>query len=217
MGLIGAGLGALAGGIASIFAGPAPTYKSANFNDDLDLTTSNQRAGRSASELAGISTEGAAASGQALMGSPEQRAREETALGGASGPELSDAIARRAQKSYGRDITQMNRQAQVYGTNQKYKDEAANFQLNQAKQKMDMYQKQIQQQVDREQQAAMFSVLSNLTQGVGAMAGASVAKIMQTNPNAYDRAVANGSVAGPPKPGMMAYGFATDREVMNGR
>lgn len=182
MGLIGALGGGLLGGIAGLFAGPAPTYKNAQFNNDVDLNESNKLAGRSASDMSAMSMEGAKESGQGLMGSPEQRARADTALGGATPTDLQDAIARRSQKTFDRDMTALQRKSVVSGVDQAYKNKATNFALNQAKQEQDQYQRKVSQQVEREKQAAAFSVLGNLTQGVGAMAGAGVAKIMKTNP-----------------------------------
>lgn len=184
MGLIGAGLGGLLGGIAGLFAGPAPTYKNAQFNNQGDLAESDRLAGRSASDLAGVRTEGTKEAGQGLMGSAESRARADTAMGGATPTDVQDAIARRSQKTFDRDVTSLQRKSVVSGVDQAYKNKATNFALNQAKQQQDQYQRQVSQQVEREKQAAAFSVLGNLTQGVGALAGAGVAKIMQTNPNA---------------------------------
>lgn len=183
MGLIGTLGGGLISGIAGLLAGPAPTYKNAQFNNGVDLDESNKLASRSASDLSTMSTEGAKESGQGLMGSPEQRARTDTALGGATPTDLQDAIARRSQKTFGRDVTNLQRNATVYGVGRHYQDQQTNFALNQAKTQTDLYQKKVSQQIDREKQAAAFSVLNNLTQGAGSVIGAGVGKIMQTNPN----------------------------------
>lgn len=202
MGLIGAGLGGLLGGIAGLFAGPAPTYKSASFNNQVDLDELKSRAARTPEELQRMQMEGTG-DAAVMQGSPEQVQTERTALGNASGADVSDALARRSQRQFGNSLATLHRQSQIDSVNKHYGQVDTAHQMEQAKTQLDLYQRQLEQQADREQEAARYSVLGNLLQGVGNVVGTGVANLMKPpTPNTYDKGVQAGTNFGPNKAGM---------------
>jgi len=205
MGLIGAGLGSAVGGLAGLLAGPAPVMKRANFNNQVDLDEMKARSERGAGELERMRMEGT--EGAAIMqGTPEQAKIEQTALGGANGADVSDALSRRSQKNFGHDISKLQRQAKVDSVNDHYEQVQTSAAMNSAKSQMDEYQRAAEQQAGREQDAARYSVLSSVLQGVGQWAGMGVAG-MKPSGNSMDMQIQEGVAAGPPKPGQRAYGF----------
>ena len=179
MGLIGTGLGALAGGITSLLAGPAPEYQRARFNSGVDLDDLDRRAKRGPEELAKMQMEGTQ-DASVMQGSPDQLANESGALGGANGADVSDALARRSSKRFGGDVAKLHRQSKVDSVDSHYKQVQTNFDVQQKKQAMDRYQDQIAQQAEREQESARYSVLTNLLGGAGAVVGTGVANIKKT-------------------------------------
>lgn len=207
MGLLGAGIGALGGGLISALGGlfnPAPKYQKATFNNQVDLNELDARAGRSAEDLSKLQLEGTRDAG-VMQTSPEQMAVDRTALGNAGGDDISAALSRRSGKRFGNDLSRLKRQADVDSVNRKATQGQQAFDANQAKLKLDMHQDQVAKQAEAEQEAARYSVLSSLMGGVGSMAGAGVAKIMRTPGNATDQAISAGRAAGPMKsPDMLA-------------
>lgn len=176
MGLIGAGLGALTSGLMGLFAGPAPKYERANFNNQVDLNELDARAGRSAQDLSKMQLEGTQDAG-VMQRSPEAMAVDRTALGSAGGDDISAALSRRSNKRFGGDLSRLKRQADVDSVNSKHKQGQQAFDANQAKMKMDMYQDQLAKHAEAEEESARYAVLSKLFSSVGNFGGNAIAGI----------------------------------------
>lgn len=179
MGLIGSAAGGLLGGLAGLFAGPAPTYKPTKFNKALDQNVLDERAKRSVGDIAAMQTEGIP-DAPAMAETPEQAQASQTALGGASAGATSDALARRSRNLYDRDVTRLKRQAAVDAVGTKERDTETAHKMRTAQDAIANEQIRFERQQEAEQDAARYSVLSNLLQGVGSMVGAGVAQYMKT-------------------------------------
>lgn len=209
MGLIGAGLGGLAGGLLGLFAGPAPTYKPTQFNKGLDQDVLDERAKRSAGDLANMQMEGVSEA-PGMAETPEQAEAGRVAMGGASPGATSDALARRSRRLYDSDVTRLKRQAAVDSVGAHERDVSTAHKMRTARDAVAQEQIQFERQKEAEQDAARYSVLSNLLQGVGTLAGAGVAQYMKSPISTVtdvDQGIEAGTMNGPAKPGMGGAGW----------
>lgn len=214
MGLIGGLAGGLFGGLAGLAAGPAPEYQQVKWGGGkkFNFDDAQARADRSADELQGIYQEGVAEAGQGMQKTAPEIAASESALGSVAPANLGEALRRRASKSYDRDLNTIKRQSEVMSLdNRRSAQDAARSRL-QAKEAEDYRQGQIAQQAEAEAQAARYSVWNNLLGGIGTAAGAMVGNIMKTpmkTVTSTDKGIEAGTMLGPAKPDMAAYGWDT--------
>ena len=179
--LLAMGIGNAAGGLLGGLlggGGPDPVLQQSRLSEEgqLGLDTLRARAARPDAAFAEESSQGIEGDSQSLLGTPEDQAQQQQALGG--GPSLmGESLQDRTQKRYSGDLARLRRQNEIGAYDRKRAVGNQVYGLDMQKQQIETEMRAKQLIYQRASEEARNSVLSSVLGSAGTMVGTAIGGI----------------------------------------